>query len=77
MNHVTNHFSSADIIIFLPKIRKFCYIETCRYRFDFGTYFLIVLTSFESSMIVLVNMVTMMMSAKMATLGLLKKYILK
>ena len=52
INHVTHPFSSADINIFPPEISKFCYIETYKYRLDFGTYFLIVLTSFEYSNIV-------------------------
>ena len=53
MNHMTHPLSSADTNIFSPEISKFCYIETYKHRLDFGTYFLIVSTSFEYSNIVL------------------------
>ena len=67
------HLSSADISIFLPEISKFCYIKKYRYRFHLDTYFLTVLTFLESIRIVLINMVKILiMSAKMATPGLLK-----
>ena len=73
MNHVTHPLSSADISIFLPEISKFCYIKKYRYRFHLDTYFLTVLTFLESTRIVLINMVKILiMSAKMATPGLLK-----
>ena len=73
MNHVTHPLSSADISIFSPEINKFCYIKKYRYRLDFDTYFLILLTFLESLIIILINMVTIvMMSEKMATPGLLK-----
>ena len=50
-----------------PKIRKYIY------RLQFHTKFLIHLAFFESSKIFLINMVTLlMMSTKMATLGILK-----
>ena len=66
-------FSSADISIFSTKISKFCYIKKNRYRFYFDRWFLILLTFFESLKIFLINMVTILvMSAKIATLGLLK-----
>ena len=45
-NHVTHSFSSADISIFIPEIRKFCYIKKCRYRLYSNTFFLILLTFF-------------------------------
>ena len=65
--------SCADISIFLPEISKFCYIKKYRYRFHLDTYFLTVLTFLESTRIVLINMVKILiMSAKMATPGLLK-----
>ena len=65
--------SSADISIFLPEISKFCYIKKYRYRFHLDTYFLTALTFLESIRIVLINMVKILiMSAKMATPGLLK-----
>ena len=52
---------------------KFCYIEKYRYRLYFDTLSLILLIFFESWKIFLINMVTiLMMSAKMATLGLFK-----
>ena len=58
---------------FLQEISKFCYIKKYRYRFYFDTLFLILLTFFESWKTFLINMITiLMMSAKMATLGLLK-----
>ena len=63
---------------FLLEISKFCYIKKYRYRLYFDTLFLILLTFFESWKIFLINMVTiLMMSAKMATLGLLKIKVLK
>ena len=62
INHVTHPLSSADISIFSPKISKFCYIKKYRYRLDF-----------ESLVIVLINMVTILiMSAKITTPSLLK-----
>ena len=65
--------SSADISIFSQEISKFCYIKKYGYRFHFSTWFLIILTFLESLKIVLINMVTILiMSAKMATPGLLK-----
>ena len=73
MNHVTYPLSSADISIFLPKISKCYYIKKYRYRFHLDRQFLILLTFLETLRIVLINMVTiLMMSAKMATPGLLK-----
>ena len=65
--------SSGEISIFSPGIRKFEYVKEYRYRFHFDTQFLILFTFFESLMIVLINMVTiLMMSAKIATLGFLE-----
>ena len=69
MNHVKHHLNSADISIFSSEIKKFFNIRKYRYTLHFGTYFLILLTFFES----LINMITIfMMSAKLATPGLLK-----
>ena len=48
MNHVTHSLSAADITIFSPEIRKFCYIKKYRYRLHFDTYFLIFLAFLES-----------------------------
>ena len=63
----------ADISIFLPEISKFCYIKKYRYRFHLDTYSLTLLTFLESLRIILIKMVkNLMMSAKMATPGLLK-----
>ena len=56
-NHVTHPLSSADISIFSAEISKFCYIKKCRYALRFGTYFLILMTFFESSKIVLIKKV--------------------
>ena len=70
---MTHPLSSADISIFLPEISKFCYIKKYRYRLDFDREFLNLSTSLESLITVLINVVTiLMMSAKMATPGLLK-----
>ena len=74
---MTHPLSSVDISIFLLEISKFCYIKKYRYWYmiglDFDTWFLILLNFLESLIIVLINMVTiLMMSAKMASLGLLK-----
>ena len=73
MNHVPHPLSSADISFFSPEISKFCYIKKYRYRLHFGTQFLIFLTFIESLSIFLIKLVIiLMMSAKMATPGLLK-----
>ena len=73
MNHVTHSSSSADISIFSSEISNFCYIKKYSYRLDIDTWFLVLLTYFESLKIFLINMVViLMMSAKMATLGFLK-----
>ena len=73
MNHMMHLLNSADISIFSPEISKFCYIKKYRYRLHFVTQFLNLLTFLESLKIVLINMVTtLMISAKMATPGLLK-----
>ena len=53
--------------------RKFFYIKKYRYRLHFSTIFLILLAFLESLKICLINLVIiLMMSAKMATPGLLK-----
>ena len=60
INHETHPLGSAD--------------NKYRYRLDFNTWFLILLTFLESWIIVLIEMFTiLMMSAKMDTPGLLKK----
>ena len=73
MNHVTHPLSSAGISIFSPEISKCCYMKKYRYTWHFDTQFLILLTFTESLRIALIKTVTiLMMSAKMATPGLLK-----
>ena len=73
MNHMTHILGSAEINIFSPKISKCCFIKKYRCRFHFYKWCLILLNFFESSKIILINMVIiLMMSAKMATLDLLK-----
>ena len=73
MNHVTHPMSRADTSNFSPEIIKFCYIKKYMYRLHFDTKFLILLTFLESLKIVLIKRVTILMiSAKMATPGLLK-----
>ena len=68
-----NTLSSADISIFSSEISKFCYIKKYRYRLHFDTEFQIGSTFLESLKILLINLVIiLMMSAKMATPGLLK-----
>ena len=69
MNHVTYPLSSTDISIFSLEIRRFCSIKKCRYKLHFATQFSILL-SLRS---VLTSMAAILMiSAKMATLGLLQ-----
>ena len=76
MNHVTDFLISSDISIFSTEISKFCYFKKYRHRLHFNTSFLILLAFFESLKIALINMVIIfMMSAKMTTLGLLKRKI--
>ena len=73
MNHMTHPMSSADISNFSPEISKLCYTKKYVYRLHFDTKFLIILAFLESLRIVLIKKVTsLMMSAKMATPGLLK-----
>ena len=64
---------SVDISSFSSKISNFCYIKKCRYRLHFNKKFLILLTFSKFSKVALTNMVAILMiSAKLATLGLLK-----
>ena len=73
MNHVTHTLSSAEISNFSLEISKFCYIKKYMYRLHFDTKLLILLTFLESIKIVLIKKVAILvMSAKMATPGLLK-----
>ena len=72
MNHVTHPLSSADISNFSPEISKFCYINKYMYRLNFDKKFPILLTFLESLKIVIKKVTILMMSAKMATPGLLK-----
>ena len=58
---------TSAISMFLLEFKEY------KYRFHFGTYFLILLKFFGFLKIVLINMVAIwMMSPKMVTLGLLK-----
>ena len=69
MNHVAHPLSS----IILPEISKFCFIKKYRYRLHIDTYFLILLTYLSLLNISLINIVAILvMSAKMATLGIFK-----
>ena len=73
MSHVTHSLSSADIIIFLLEISKFCCIKKYRFRFHLDAQLLIFLTLLEYLTIVLINMVAiLMMSVKIAIPGLLQ-----
>ena len=73
MNHVTHPLSPTDISNFSRKISNFFYIKKYMYRLHFDTKFLILLSFLESSKIVLIKKVTiLMMLAKMATLAVLK-----
>ena len=66
---MTHPLSSAHISTFSAEISKFCY----RYILHFNKQFLIFLTLFDPLKVVLINMVAiLMMSAKLATLGLFK-----
>ena len=70
--------SSADISNFSPETNNLCFIQKYKYRLHFIAYFVIVLTFLESLMVALIIMVSiLMMSAKLATLGPIKKGILK
>ena len=56
-----------------PEISNFCYIKKYIYRLHFNTWLPVLLTFFEFFKVALINMVAiLMMSAKLATLGLLK-----
>ena len=63
--------SSADISIFSPEISYFCYIEKYRLELHFNIIFLILSTFDESLKVVLIKMIAIVMSAKLATPGLL------
>ena len=70
---MTHPRSPADINNISSEINKFCYIKKYMYRLHFDSKFLIILAFLESLRIVLIKKVTgLMMSAKMATPGLLK-----
>ena len=73
INHVTHFLSSANISIIPPEILNFCFINKYKYRLNFNTYFLVLLTLFDSLKVVLTSMPLMLIiSSKLATLGLLK-----
>ena len=74
INDLKHTFSSADISIFSLEIPNFCCIEKNIYRLYFDTSFLNLLNFPESLKVVLETMVLiLMMSAILATLGILKK----
>ena len=76
MNHVTHILSSADISIFSREVSNFCYIKKYRYRLDFDTRFLILLTFPEPLKNILINLIIILiMSAKVCTPGFLKRMI--
>ena len=76
MNQVTYRMSSADINIFSLGINKLLFIKKYRYRLQFDTQFLILLTFLEILRIVLINMVRiLMMTAKMAIPSILERTI--
>ena len=72
MNHVTHHLSYTNIRIFSPEICKFCYIKKYRYSLHFDTWFLILLTFLVFKDRFNKYCYTLMLSAKMDFLGLLK-----
>ena len=71
MNPVTNPLSSAEINIFSPEISKSSYIKKYRYRLHFGT-FLFFCFSWVFKDVFNNLVITLMISAKMATSDLLK-----
>ena len=69
---MTQPLSSAESAFFTGNQQILLHQENT-YRLDFDRYFLIFQTFFESLVIVLINMITiLMMSAKVTTPGLLK-----
>ena len=73
---MTQLLSSADISIFSLEVSNFWYINKFGYRLHFNTKFQIIVTFFVFLRVVLINIVViLMMSAKLATLSLLKKRI--
>ena len=76
MNHVTHPLSPADISNFSPEISKFCYIKKYMYRLHFDTKLLILFTFPGFIKIFLTkNVAILVMSAKIATRGLLKDFV--
>ena len=70
---VTYFLSFAGISIFSQEISNFFYIKKYICRLHFNTYFLILLTLFESLKVLLINMVSILIiSANLATLDQLK-----
>ena len=71
INHVAYPLRSADISIFSTEISSFCYIKKLKFKLHFNTWFLILVTLFQSLKLVLWNMVAiLMMPAKLANAGL-------
>ena len=72
VNHVIRPFTFADINIFSLEISKLCYIKKCSSTLFLNKQFLILLTLFESWKAFLINMIALMISTILASLGLLK-----
>ena len=73
LKETKNIYKSCDtsLDIFSPEISNFCYTKKYRHKLHFNRYFLILLTFFN--MVVLITIVAILMiSAKVATPGLLK-----
>ena len=74
INHARHSLSLAGISIFSLEIDIFCYIKKYRCRLHFDTYLInfwyILFESLKVAIIIIVSI--LMMSAKLATLGLLK-----
>ena len=79
INPATHHLSSSDISIFSPEISNIFYNGKYRWKLHCSTWFLIVLTFVESLKVVLINMnaILIMMSAKLATPSLLETKIFR
>ena len=69
---MTHHLSSADIRIFLPETSNFRQSRKYWQKTHFGTFFLILLTFIESLKVFLIDMIAILMSAKLATPDILQ-----
>ena len=76
-NHMTHSLSSPDISIFSLETSNCCYFKKYRNGLHFNTWFLILLTFFDSLKVVLIDMLAILtMSAKVITLGLFKRKVI-